>query len=592
MAIPKFSNLSIRTQLIILAVLLTLPALGIIIYSGLRERSDDYQHAVIESQRLADNLAAQQELIAKETKLLCTLLAGLPEVRKREVDKVRSILANIHKHSPQYLNILITDTSGYVWASALPVDQSLSLADRRYFKNAKSTLRFSSGEYVVGRFSLAPTISLAYPIVENDEFMGIVTVGFDLEVMRSILDRAQLPVDANYVLVDHAGIIISRGKDAAPLIGKPIPQDSLKFMEAGPDKGTFEFLRRDGDLRITTYRKMWLPGEQTPYMYVRAGISKKEALAKSSRALTANLSILLLFVGFSFLAVFIIGKRSIVDRIKVLKCASQRLAEGDLNHRVSNQVSGGELGKFAETFDAMAQQLEIREKSLQHANRELEAFGYTLSHDLRSHLARITLACESLHEFDGERLSDQGQYCEKTILETCQGMEELISTMLNLARISQQEMQIEEINLSALAERVCKELALATPDRIQHFEIMPEMHVMADPHLLQVALENLFGNAFKYTRDKAEARISLHASQQGDRRVFAVTDNGIGFDMSEKDQLFRSFQRLSNARGFSGFGIGLATTQRVIHRHGGEIWAEAVPGEGATFFFTLAGSKS
>lgn len=578
--------------MIVLAVLLTFPALVIIVYSAQNERADDYRRAVVESQRLADNLAAQQEALTSEARMLCTLLAGLPEIKSRDVERTQSILVDIHRQSPQYINILVADAEGYVWASAIPVNRSLSTIDRRYFQGAKQTGRFSSGEFVISKSLNKPTIHMAYPVVDQDRFNGVIIVGFDLDVMRTTFEHAQLSEDANYVLVDHQGVIINRGKDPANLIGKPIPADSLKYMEGGPDRETFEFLRRDGDVRITTYRKLWLPGETSPYMYVRAGISKKDVLAKSNRALLANLSLLLLFVLLSFATVLCIGKRSIVDRIALLRQASQRLAGGDLDVRVSTRVSGGELGSFAETFDAMAHQISAREESLREANRELEAFSYTLSHDLRSYLARISLAGDSLQEYDGERLSQGGQYCLRTIAATCQGMDELIGTMLTLAHISRQELQIEDVDLSALASRISGELTLANPERILSFDIAPGMRARGDAHLLQVALENLLGNACKYTRSRAEARISVRAARQDGRPVYAVADNGIGFDMEEKELLFRSFQRLSNAREFPGFGIGLTTVQRIIQRHGGEIWAEAVPGEGATFFFTLPGEYS
>ena len=592
MANSKFSRLSIRTQLMVLAVLLTLPALGIIVYSGLKERAHDYQQAVIESQRLADNLAAKQEILTNEAKLLCNLLAGLPEIKSRDVDKAEPILVDIHKQSPQYINILVTDADGYVWASAVPSEKSGSLNDRLYFKNAQKTRQFSSGEFVISRSINKPTIHMAYPLFHNNKFNGVIVVGFDLDIMRKILERAQLPHDANYIFVDHRGFIVNRGKDPAAFIGQPIPPDALKKMEEGPDQETFEFVRRDGDNRITTYRKLWLSGEQKPYMYVRAGISKKEVLAKSSRALVANVSILLLFVLVTFLAAVFIGKRSIVDRITILKRASQHLASGDLDFTVSKQISGGELGSFAETFDSMAHQLGVREKSLQETNRELEAFSYTLSHDLKSHLARISLAGEALQEFEGKRLGDEGKYCLQTILGTCQSMDDLITTMLTLAYISQQELQLQDVNLSVLAELICGDLAQTESDRVLHFDIAPGLHVTGDFHLLKVALENLFGNAIKYTKGKAEAHISLSSKHQDGCLIFAVADNGIGFDMTEKGKLFGSFQRLSNAREFPGFGIGLTTVQRIIQRHGGEIWAEAVAGEGATFYFTLPGQSS
>ena len=588
MANSRFLNLSIRTQLIMLAVLLTLPALGIIVYAGLKGRNEDYQSAVIESQRLADNLAAKQEILTNEAKLLCTVLAGLPEVKSRNAEKIQSILADIHKQSPQYDNILIADAEGYVWASAIPVPSTV--IDRRYFKGAQQKKQFSSGEFVTSKSLNKPTIHVAYPLLdgEQNKFNGAIVVAFDLDVMRTILERAQLSYDANYVFTDHNGIIVNRGKEADALLGKSIPPDTLQKMEDGPDKDTFEFVRRDGDNRITTYRKLWLPGEQKPYMYVRAGISKKEVLTKSNNALLTNISTLLFFVVLSFLAAFIIGKRSIVDRISILKQASLRLAGGELDFKVSKQISGGELGSFAETFDAMAHQLGVREKSLQEANRELEAFNYTLSHDLRSYLTRINLAGESLQEIEGEQVGDEGKYFLQIILDSSQRMDELIATMLTLAHISQQELQRQDVSLSDLAEHICGELVKTEPDRTLHFDISPGLQVTGDMNLLQVVMENLLGNACKYTKGKAEAYISLNAKQQDGRLIFAITDNGAGFDMTEAEKLFRPFQRLSNARSFPGFGIGLTTVERIIKRHGGEIWAEAIPGEGATFYFTIS----
>lgn len=240
-----------------------------------------------------------------------------------------------------------------------------------------------------------------------------------------------------------------------------------------------------------------------------------------------------------------------------------------------------------ETTRLLTRDLEQRAMELVVANQELEAFSYSLSHDLRSYLTRISLASESLQDFEGESLGQEGRYCLRTILDSCQSMDDLIATMLTLARVTRQEMQCAEVDMSALAEQIGGELTLAEPDRAFCFTITPGLRVNGDAHLLHVVLENLLGNACKYTKGKPEARIALTASRQDGRLVFAVTDNGTGFDMAEADKLFHPFQRLSSASAFPGFGIGLTTVQRIIQRHGGEIWAESVPGEGATFYFTV-----
>ncbi|NJC87785.1 MAG: PAS domain S-box protein [Desulfuromonas sp.] len=293
----------------------------------------------------------------------------------------------------------------------------------------------------------------------------------------------------------------------------------------------------------------------------------------------------------------------------------QSFADGQVHMRETTASPGGELrhfqivstpvfdpsGKLIAGIEAVRditarkqveEHLQQKTGELESANRELEAFSYTLAHDLRSYLARITLAGESLQEFEGERLDDNGRYLLQTIVGTCQGMDELIATMLTLAHISRQELKLQDINLSILAEHICGELTKAEPGRALHFDIAPGIHLVGDAHLIRVALENLLGNACKYTRGKPEARISLNANRKDDRLVVAIADNGTGFDMVEAEKLFRPFQRLSSSRSFPGFGIGLTTVERIIKRHGGEIWAEAAPDEGATFYFSLPGEHS
>ena len=262
----KFSNLPIRLQLIALAILLILPALGIVIHTGLKERKDDYRKATIESQRLADSLAAEQENIMDEARQLGSLLAELPDVINRNTDKVQSIISNTVTKNPQFKIILITDAEGMVWASSTPFTPPLSLAERRHFKNARATKSFSSGEFLIGSISKHPVFPTAYPIIDHNVFKGVVIISWDLDVLKSILQRSQLPYDSNYIFTDHKGIIISRGSESGRNVGEPMLSADLKKMESGPERDTYEFSRADGSRRIVTYRKLRLDGEKTPYM--------------------------------------------------------------------------------------------------------------------------------------------------------------------------------------------------------------------------------------------------------------------------------------------------------------------------------------
>jgi signal transduction histidine kinase len=234
-------------------------------------------------------------------------------------------------------------------------------------------------------------------------------------------------------------------------------------------------------------------------------------------------------------------------------------------------------------------ELEMRAQELADVNRELESFSYSLSHDLRAYITRISTAQQVL-DMKKDRSDPDTTYLLHTIEEACRGMEYLIDAMLTLSFLSRQEMQLEELSLGDLAREVFLHLQQLEPERKVLLAIAQEVTVQGDRRLLQVALENLVGNAWKYTRDVAEPRIEFGVTEREGKPCYFVKDNGTGFDMAEREKLFRPFERLQNSLGFPGTGVGLATVQRAIRRHGGEVWAEAEPGKGATFYFSLGDS--
>lgn len=231
----------------------------------------------------------------------------------------------------------------------------------------------------------------------------------------------------------------------------------------------------------------------------------------------------------------------------------------------------------------------VRERTLQleTTNKELEAFSYSVSHDLRAPLRGIDGWSQALLEDYQDKLDDQGRlYIDRVRSET-QRMGQLIDDMLQLSRLTRTEMVREEVDLSSLALSVADRLKREAPRRQVDFLIQPDVIVMGDPHLLEAVFTNLLGNAFKFTSKRAEARIEFGQTELLGQRVFFVRDNGAGFDMTYAQKLFGAFQRMHKASEFPGTGVGLAIVQRVIHRHGGRVWAEAEVGLGASFYFTL-----
>jgi signal transduction histidine kinase len=298
-------------------------------------------------------------------------------------------------------------------------------------------------------------------------------------------------------------------------------------------------------------------------------------------------------------------QRTIASPILLLAEAARAVSvRGDFGVRVPVQ-DGGEVGTLVSTFNEMLDRIQRQNADLEEArvdlerrvlertselaaaNRELEAFSYSVSHDLRAPLRAIDGFSKAVLETQGARLDEKGSHYLQRVRAATQRMGQLIDDLLGLSRVSRREMVRESIDVSHVATQVAEELRVRDPERRVQVEVMPGLRAEGDLQLIRILIENLVGNAWKFTGRQPEARIVVDADTGGPVTVFRVRDNGAGFDMAYADKLFRAFQRLHTEAQFEGTGIGLATVHRVVTRHGGRIWAEGAPGHGATFHFTL-----
>jgi len=237
--------------------------------------------------------------------------------------------------------------------------------------------------------------------------------------------------------------------------------------------------------------------------------------------------------------------------------------------------------------EALEQRVRERTAQLEAINKELSVFAYSVSHDLRAPLRSIDGFSQALLEDYGERLDAQGQDYLRRVRLASQRMGQLIDDLLNLSRLTRSEMHYEEVDLSALAREVATRLQESQLEREVAWVIADGLSARGDAHLLSIMLENLLSNAWKFTGKQPHPRIEVGTLDVEGSVTYFVRDNGAGFDMAYADKLFQAFQRLHQADEFEGTGVGLATVQRIVHRHGGRIWAEGEVGKGATFYFTL-----
>jgi signal transduction histidine kinase len=326
---------------------------------------------------------------------------------------------------------------------------------------------------------------------------------------------------------------------------------------------------------------------------------------------TANrlrLIVSVLALALVMLLSFLLGSGALRS-LAALTSGFERFGRGDFGAPIA-VTSQDELGDVAQQANRMARDLQQlaaqRDKTIQEldASRkdlavaleatkitlaELEAFSYSVSHDLRAPLRGIDGFSQALLDDHLESLDEEGKQYLRRIRAGAQRMGQLIDDLLKLSKVTRSELRPTRVDLSQIAREVAE--GLQQQDAARRVDLMVKEGLVArgDPRLLRVALENLLGNAWKFTSKLPSARIELGQKDADGRQVFFVRDNGAGFDMEYAEKLFGAFQRLHAMTEFPGTGIGLATVQRVIHRHGGKVWAEGAVGQGATFYFTLQG---
>lgn len=303
-------------------------------------------------------------------------------------------------------------------------------------------------------------------------------------------------------------------------------------------------------------------------------------------------------VGLAVIALLIAGaawlfRREVLSPIVRLQHATRQVAAGNWDYHPEER-GADEIGHMSRDLEAMVgslrasfARLEERDRELAELNREIEAFNYSVSHDLRTPLRSMDGFSLVLLEDFGEKLGDEGRDALARIRAASQRMGTLIDHLLRLSRVARAALDIGPVRLDRLAREIAGELARQEPQRRVTWDIEEGMEPRADPTLLRIALQNLLQNAWKFTALKPAAAIRVGSLEGRGGRSYYVSDNGVGFDMAHAGKLFGAFQRLHAAADFPGTGIGLAIVHRIIRRHGGRIWAEAKAGEGATFRFTV-----
>ncbi len=418
----RLTSLSVRSQIVLITLIIALPTAAIIIVSGLKLKQAAVTEAFTLSSLIAERVASEQRNIATGAEQLLVTLSQLPEIKQYDRTRTETLFRKLVALNPRYTNIFAIRPNGMVWATAKPFVISADLSDRRYFKQALASGKFSAGEYIVSRaIADKPVFNFAYPCRDAaNRIIGVIAVGISLDAQTSILDTQTYPPGSNFLLVDHNGTILVRAHHPdVKGAGSKYPEQPFREMVAGPEEHAYLGQASFGDKRFISYRKLRLKGDAEPYMYVRAGIPQATALAPAYRTILISLMVFGLILLAAFVTANSFGGRYIVDRIQILRDAVQRFSKGHKDSPVAPAIGGGELGKLAQNFDEMADELEQREQALRDSEEKFRnlvdnlqnAVVYQITGDQEGNrqFVYISRAVERINEVSVEQvLADAG----------------------------------------------------------------------------------------------------------------------------------------------------------------------------------------
>jgi len=429
--------------------------------------------------------------------------------------------------------------------------------------------------YLVNRqHKLVPVeVTTSFMFNEQKEYLGAVSIVHDITHRKLFERELQLAKDFLENIIENS-------------------LDSIIISDA---TGHITSVNRAG-ITLLGYEREELLG-QTPAFFALFDDGMYETTAGEQVWITQDV----LFEAYARMEVFF-KEGKISNHLFYCRRKDGRLVEAEANIAMLYSLQGEPIGSVSSMRDITARkrmehELLRQRDQLAAANRELESFSYSVSHDLRAPLRSISGFASALTEDFGHVLPAEGRRYLERIRAAAGRMGSLIDDMLKLSRVTQHEMRREQVNLSTLAADIVAQFREQERGRDVCCTIQPGLIALGDGHLLRIALENLLDNAWKYTGPRPRAEIFFGIAAEGEgaipehvrgAAVYCVRDNGVGFDMAYADKLFGAFQRLHAELEFPGTGIGLATVQRILHRHGGRIWARSALDDGATFYFTLA----
>ena len=502
-----------------------------------------------------------------------------------------------------HLKPRIKPVGGFIEISVISPDSGMILAssddaqEGKYHANQRFYVEGKTHTYTQGVFYSLPlqqtTMIVSTPVSDRNKNLVAVLAGrldlLDLSLIMSA--QSGLRLTEKTYLVNKSNFFVTEPRfGEGYALKKTVRTDGVKAGLSGSDGvGFYEDYRNVAV--IGAYK--WLPEYN---MCLITEVDQSEAFARIDAMTVTIVTIVSLLALIVVVASFLLA-RTITRPLARLVAGAAAIGRGQLDQRVGTEARD-EIGELSRAFDRMAMELKeatvsierrIRKRTtqLEAANNELEAFTYSVSHDLRAPLRAIDGYSRILLEEYEPQLDAEGKRVCSVISESARKMSDLIDDLLAFSRLGRSAVNPSKIDMETLAKSVFQELTTPQGRKRINFQVDSAPPVMGDPALLQQVWVNLLSNAIKFSSRQKRAVIRVHGENRENEVVYSVQDNGVGFDMQYADKLFGVFQRLHSVKEFEGNGVGLALVQRVVQRHGGRVWAEGETGKGATFYFAL-----
>lgn len=587
-----------------LVLVATLPVFAVLLFNEIEEREKDLRVAERDVMIFLNGFSEVQRSITDSTRTLLRTVSALPEIKRGDPVAAKRILGSLLHANPIYTNCILVDLQGGVVAMGRGHDNGFNFVDRKQFRDAVRTKRFSAGEFVVGKQSMKSIFPFGMPVLDDaDEVRFVIIIGVNLDQYAKQYDHSDFPEKSFMGLCDHLGTRVFRYPHTPGVdIGTPISRTVFSTVREATGPGVLYAETSDGSQRIVAYEPLRLTPEDQPYMYMFMGIDRNLVLQSANRDLLQNAIVVSVSLCMAILIAWVVGSRTIAAGMDRLISVAQNLGQGEEVVKSGLDYEDGEMGELARTFDTVSNLLRKREVDLQAAkdaaetaNRAKDEFLANISHEVRTPLNGVMGMLQLLREtrVDGEQLS----YLD-TALQSSRNLLRVLNDLLDFIKAGSGKLELleETFDLEIFVRQATELFRMHVEEK--GVELTYKVDEAArgfyhgDVGRIRQILFNLLGNAIKFTHSgsiRIEAFVLPHPVEDCQRLFFSIEDTGVGIPEDKIDFVFDVFTQVdgSLSREHQGTGLGLPIARKLVQLMDGNIVMESQKGVGTSVVFCV-----